>query len=90
MAFTPSDVLDPRPIQNDRPYASLLFTSNGRVQVSGDRSAWTSSLSVGLLGLPLSGELHKGVHKVTGSDPPRGYDHQISAGGEPTARCRLN
>ena len=90
MAFTPTNVLESAPIHNDRPYASLLFMSNGRVRVSEDnRSAWTSSLTFGVLGLSLSEQLHKAVHEVVGSEPPRGYDHQISAGGEPTARYTL-
>jgi hypothetical protein len=90
MTFTPTNVLETGPIHNDRPYASLLFTSNGRVRVSSDnRSAWTSSLTIGVLGLSLSEQLHKAVHEVVGSEPPRGYDHQISAGGEPTARYML-
>ena len=90
MTFTPSDVLELAAIQNDRPYASLLFTSNGRVRVSDDnRNAWTSSLTIGVLGLSLSEQLHKSVHELVGSEAPRGYDHQISAGGEPTARYTL-
>jgi hypothetical protein len=30
--------------------------------------------------------VHRGVHEAVGSVPPRGYDHQIAAGGEPTFR----
>jgi hypothetical protein len=87
MAFTPGDILAEQPLPNDRPYASLLFVSNGRVRVAADnRTAWSSSLTLGMLGLSLSEDLHKGVHQLTGSDPPRGYEYQISAGGEPTAR----
>jgi hypothetical protein len=90
MMFTPSNVLETAAIQDDRPYASLLFTSNGRVRVADDnRQAWTSSVTIGVLGLSLSEQLHKAVHEVVGSEPPHGYDHQISAGGEPTARYTL-
>jgi hypothetical protein len=74
----------------DRPYASLLFASNGRVRVDADnRGAWSSSLTVGLLGLQLSESLHNAVHRAVGSEEAQGYDHQISAGGEPTARYML-
>lgn len=90
MAFTPSDTLVAEPQPNDRPYASLLFVSNGRVSVDADnRGAWSSSLTFGVLGLSLSGRLHNAVHDLTGSEKTQGYDNQISAGGEPTARYTL-
>ena len=90
MAFTPSDTLTREPQYDDRPYASLLFVSNGRVRVDNDgRSAWSSSLTLGVLGLSLTENLHSAIHEVVGSERPRGYDHQISAGGEPTARYTL-
>lgn len=90
MAFTPSDTLIAEVQPDDRPYASLLFVSNGRVRVDADdRGAWTSSVTVGVLGLSLTENLHSGVHELVGSERPRGYDHQISAGGEPTARYTL-
>jgi hypothetical protein len=90
MAFTPSDTLVAEVQPNDRPYASLLFTSNGRMRVDADnRGAWSSSLTVGMLGMSLSERLHSAVHELVGSERPMGYDHQISAGGEPTARYTL-
>ncbi|HKU16564.1 MAG TPA: lipid A deacylase LpxR family protein [Steroidobacteraceae bacterium] len=90
IAFTPSDILTGEAQQTDRPYASLLFASNGRVRVeANDRRAWSSSLTVGVLGLHLTETLHDLVHEAVGSDAPQGYDHQISAGGEPTARYML-
>jgi hypothetical protein len=90
MVFTPRDVLSDVPVRDDRPYASLLFSTNARVRVDADeRAAWTSSLTVGLLGLSLTERLHSAVHDLVGSEKPRGYDYQISAGGEPTARYTL-
>lgn len=90
IAFTPADITSSEPVYDDRPYASLLFVSNGRVNVDADgRGAWSSSFSVGVLGLSLAGRLHSDVHELVGSDPVRGYDNQISAGGEPTARYTL-
>jgi hypothetical protein len=90
IAFTPNDIITDEAQQADRPYASLLFASNGRVRVDADdRGAWTSSLTVGFLGLHLSETLHGLVHDAVGSEKPQGYDHQISAGGEPTARYML-
>jgi hypothetical protein len=90
MAFTPGDTLARQPLYDDRPYASLLFVSNGRLRVDADnRGAWSSSLTIGVLGLSLSERLHSAIHEVVGSAKPRGYAHQISAGGEPTARYTL-
>jgi len=90
MAFTPADIESAEPLHDDRPYASLLFLANGRVSVDADgRNAWSSNLTVGVLGLALSGRVHSEVHKLTGSNQPRGYHNQISAGGEPTARYTL-
>jgi hypothetical protein len=90
IAFTPSDIITDEAQQADRPYASLLFASNGRVRVDADdRGAWSSSLTVGVLGLQVSESLHNAVHRAVGSEAPQGYDHQISAGGEPTARYAI-
>ena len=90
IAFTPSDIVTDEAQQADRPYASLLFASNGRVRVDADdRGAWSTSLTVGVLGLQVSESLHNAVHEAVGSEAPRGYDHQISAGGEPTARYMI-
>ena len=90
IAFTPSDIVTAKAQQADRPYASLLFASNGRVRVDADdRGAWSSSLTVGFLGLHVSETLHDFVHRAVGSEEPQGYDHQISAGGEPTARYTI-
>lgn len=90
VVFTPRDVLSTQAIQNDRPYASMLFATNARVRVEADnRTAWSSSLTFGALGLSLTEAIHDAVHSVVGSENPKGYEHQISAGGEPTARYTL-
>lgn len=90
LAFTPSNTLVSESQPDDRPYASLLFLSNGRVRVDEDaRGAWASSLTIGMLGLSISESLHSAVHEWIGTESPQGYDHQISAGGEPTARYTL-
>lgn len=90
MVFTPADTLSAQALHEDRPYASILFVSNGRVRVDADsRGAWTSTLTIGVLGLSVTEQLHNAVHEIVGSERPRGYDHQISDGGEPTARYTL-
>ena len=90
VVFTPRDVLSKEAIQNDRPYASLLFTTNAKMRVEADnRTAWSSSFTIGALGLAATEAIHDTVHSVVGSESPQGYDHQISDGGEPTARYTL-
>lgn len=90
LAFTPTDIGTFRAQQDDRPYASLFLIANGRVQVEpNNRVAWASTLSVGALGLQASQDIQNAVHEVVGSPQANGYDHQISAGGEPTARYTL-
>jgi hypothetical protein len=90
MAFTPADTITREVQPDDRPYASLLFVSNGRMRVDADdRGAWFSSLTVGFLGLSAAEQLHNTVHSLVGSEKPHGYDYQISKGGEPTARYTL-
>ena len=85
MAFTPGDTLASAPVAGDRPYASLIFVANGRMYADG-QDAWSSNLSVGVLGLQAVSQVHNFVHDAMGTERPRGYDNQISAGGEPTAR----
>lgn len=87
ISFTPEDLLTTEVNPADRPYASLLFLTSARQYVAADeRSIRYSELTVGALGLSLTSDLHDAIHKAVGSDVPRGYDHQISAGGEATAR----
>lgn len=90
IAFTPVNVAAAQLIDDDRPYASLLFVANSRISLDADeRAAWYTSLSIGALGLPLTSSLHNALHEMVGSPPVRGYDHQISAGGELTGRYVL-
>jgi hypothetical protein len=85
--FTP-DNIEARDVQQDeRPYASLLYLSASRIyQATSGRDAWTSAITLGVLGADVFEGAQDGVHHVTGSDKPRGWDHQISDGGELTLR----
>jgi hypothetical protein len=90
MVFTPKNTELTRAQPDDRPYASLVFIANGRIRVDPDKtSAWFTSFTIGALGLPVAETLHNAVHDAVGSIRPRGYDNQISAGGEPTARYNV-
>lgn len=88
--FTPSDIKNKNSIANDRPYSSLIYLSNAQQSISDDaKSALITSLSIGVLGLPLTGDIQNGIHSATGSDEAEGWDHQISAGGEPTFKYSI-
>jgi hypothetical protein len=85
LLFTPQDLTAEQPLFDDRPYASLLYAASSQLTVHDTRGvAFQSSLALGFLGLPFAERLHQGIHAVFGSEMPRGYDHQISDGGEPT------
>lgn len=95
LAYTPDNLSDPNPIYNDRPYASLIYLSNKRVRASG-RRAMAAEVLVGILGTRVADAVQSEIHKIyrsaTGSDTPvdpKGWQHQISNGGELTFRIRL-
>jgi len=97
MAFTPDDLRDPNPIFDDIPYSSLFYMSNSViVSNTSYNSAAEVSLNFGLMGLPLGGWVQSGIHslnrKLSNSDEPydpKGWDNQISSGGEPTAMVKI-
>ncbi len=87
IAMTPDDLKSSQALPDDRPYANLVFLTSSelRIGTTGDRSQFTS-LTVGLLGTGVAEALQRGVHQVQGGIVPNGWSHQISEGGEPTAR----
>jgi Outer membrane protein LpxR len=90
LVFTPRDLAARGVVRGDRPYASLFFISAGRRYVSPDSAiAYDTSLTVGVLGLAAAADVQRVLHDVTGSVQPKGWSHQISDGGEPTARYSL-
>lgn len=89
-AFTPTDLTTSTPNHADRPYASLLYLSNSRQDIDLEgRQSWISTLTVGVLGLKLTGDIQNAIHQVTGSGKAEGWGNQISRGGEPTFRYTL-
>lgn len=89
--ITPDDITATQPILDDRPFASLFFISNTELTVhAAEGRAYRSSLTLGMLGLKLAGEIQSGLHYITGSDEANGWDNQISANGEPTAMLTLS
>ena len=85
--FTPEDTGSRALIVNDRPYASLIYVANSRQQINPQaRSSIITNFSIGALGLSFGESLQDAIHEVSSSDPVRGWGHQISDGGELTAR----
>jgi hypothetical protein len=98
-AFTPDSLNERAPLADDRPYASL--TGIGvrvlSVDAANHRSAWTSELVVGMIGLNLARNAQTYIHRRLQNLPskpepydPLGWHNQISNGGEPTALYRLS
>jgi hypothetical protein len=90
LAFTPGSLEESAPVAGDRPYASIVYLANSRTTVQADaRTAYQSSFAVGVLGLDVAKASQRSLHAAVAADEPRGWDHQISEGGEPTARYTL-
>lgn len=81
---TPSDITVPTLIQDEAPYVGLLAWS-ASLHAFDDRVADKLSLTLGIVG-PVSGAeaAQTFIHKVVGSDEPKGWDNQI--GNEPVFR----
>lgn len=85
--FTPEDTQQISANSNDRPYASLVYLSSAHERINEEQSQATqSTLTVGLLGLEMFGQLQNNVHRWTESEEALGWNQQISDGGELTAR----
>ncbi|HUN74948.1 MAG TPA: lipid A-modifier LpxR family protein [Steroidobacteraceae bacterium] len=90
LIFTPQDLAAREVVRGDRPYASEFFVSVGRRYTSPEEDiAYDTTLTVGVLGLPAAEAVQSTLHRLTNSAHPNGWTHQISAGGEPTARYNL-
>lgn len=96
ITYTPDDLANPNPIYDDRPYASLIYLSNKRVRAN-PKNAVGIEFQLGLLGTSITGDIQTALHgfwrDASDSDTPvdpKGWDHQISEGGELTLRIRLS
>ncbi|MGQ0835984.1 MAG: lipid A deacylase LpxR family protein [Gammaproteobacteria bacterium] len=87
LAMTPEDLTISGAQSDDRPYASVVFLTSAetRVMDNAGRARFTS-FTVGALGLGAAELGQRAVHEVVGGEVPNGWEHQISEGGEPTAR----
>jgi hypothetical protein len=85
--FSPDEIGRVDPSKEDRPYANLLYFSSSHYAINAEQSVMRqSTMTIGLLGTPAAAAIHSGVHKLLGSQDPRGYSQQISHGGELTAK----
>ena len=89
--FTPNDIQSSTANPNDRPYASLFFLNSTEQSIIPARKlSIKSGLTIGFLGLGLAESLQRGLHSAIGNKQPEGWDHQISDGGELTAKYALS
>lgn len=89
--YTPDNINRMELIEDDRPYAGLVF---GGMSLYEDVAVgqWTQAtdlhVDIGLVGpSSLADSIQREVHSVTGSDRPRGWDNQL--GDEPLANITL-
>jgi hypothetical protein len=88
--FTPDGIESETINETDRPYASLVYFSSSHERIDVDKNvAWNSTLTIGALGLGWVGGLQNEVHKQISANVARGWDSEISDGGELTARYVL-
>ena len=90
-AFTPDDIENPDPIFDDHPYGSLVLFGNSRQAVDSERDvAYKSNLVFGLLGTRITKSVQNFLHDLIDTQKARGWENQISDGGEPTARYEVS
>ena len=88
--FTPEDTSGTSRSNDDRPYASIVYWSSSQeLATASPNRIWRSTLTVGIMGLDIVGDLQNEVHRITDSDRANGWDKQISDGGELTARYSI-
>lgn len=75
--YTPKDIKLANPPEDDRPYAGWVYGSVGLIAETGQ---WLDQLelTVGMVGsASLAEHTQSNVHKVIGSDDPKGWDNQL-------------
>ena len=75
--YTPADLTQTGLIEDDRPYAGWTYAEYGIHKSTSDhlRSLY---LHIGMVGpASKSEQIQKGIHEITGSKPPMGWDNQL-------------
>lgn len=76
--YTPQDISIEELIENDRPYAGVLYSEYAEYMEGDDRMK-SLSLVAGVLGsLSLADETQIFIHDTFGATDPKGWDHQLS------------
>lgn len=79
--YTPNEIEQAELIEDDRPYAGLLFAGMSLfsdMQHEGWREASGLHLDVGVVGPAAGGKrIQRWVHDATDSDEPKGWDNQL-------------
>lgn len=87
VAFTPANITIAAPQPEDRPYASLVYVTGKQHRVDvGDNSSFARSLTLGIFGLAAASGIQREIHQLLKNNQPRGWNNQISDGGELTFR----
>ncbi len=90
-SFTPDAIGKSEPIRDDHPYANVVFLSNTQQSVHvDDQVSYQSTFALGVLGTDAAEEFQGLFHELSDSQEPRGWDNQISDGGEPTFNYVVN
>lgn len=85
--FTPQELHERDAQRGDRPYATLVYVASTAAAVDTEADqAWISTLTLGAMGLPVVSHFQSSLHRDIGLREPVGWEHQVSDGGELTAR----
>jgi len=91
LVFTPDNLETSEPIRDDHPYGSLFTIGNTRQTRRLDAPVrYRSTFLLGILGTDIGKGAQNLSHELTGSERARGWDNQISDGGEPTFRYMVS
>lgn len=87
--FTPDITEQVHIVENDRPYASLIYVSASRMYLLANGDSISTALTFGILGADLVGSVQNELHRWFDNKPVKGWHNQISEGGELTARYQI-
>ena len=85
--YTPDDLENKSVIRGDRPYASLMYMSNTKLNAYKNGESIETTFMLGVLGLNVAKEIQRYIHNDlnASNEDPLGWGNQISDGGEITA-----
>src|SRR5690625_7604633 len=87
--FTPDDIQSADVLASDRPYASLVYISSSRMYALSANRRISTTLTWGVLGTHLFGELQRRMHRAVANQPIHGWQHQITDGGHLIGRSQI-